>query len=183
MKFVGFPYSNPAWVMNPKTTLSPKARYGRGEDSLGMAADVPVTSRHKISRKVRTRGTMTDSAAIGSQPLVRRIMRGRRSNTDDRCGSILLRRRGPGKPELDRQWRDGRPRPSKLSLTTDDGTTAFRLLTSTPASHNIPLPRHDRANHLALPHCREARRWRHGCGLQSRRPLARSVRRLEIPSR
>src|SRR5579864_2119936 len=83
MKFVGFTYSNPAWVMKPKTTLSPKARYGRGDDSLGRAADAPVTSRHKISRKVRTRGTMTASAAVGSQPLVRRSMRGRRSKTDD----------------------------------------------------------------------------------------------------
>src|ERR1700731_3837130 len=98
MKFVGFTYSNPAWVMKPKTTLSPKARYGRGDDSLGMAVDAPATSRHKINRKVRTRGTMTASAAVGSQPLVRRSMRGRRSKTDDRCGGILLRGRMRRKP-------------------------------------------------------------------------------------
>src|SRR5579864_4043480 len=67
MKLSGFPYSNPARVMKPKTTLSPKARYGRGDDSLGMAADAPATSKHKISRKVRIRGTMTDSALVGPQ--------------------------------------------------------------------------------------------------------------------
>src|SRR5438552_13755205 len=102
MKFVGFTYSNPAWVMKPNTTLSPKARYGRGDDSLGMAADAPVTSRHKISRKVRTRGTMTASAAVGSQPLVRRSMRGRRSKTDDGAAEFYCGagcgRKPPGKP-------------------------------------------------------------------------------------
>src|SRR5215470_7414080 len=33
----------------------------------------------------------------------------------------------------------------------------------------------DRGNHLALPHCREAGRWRDGCGLQGRRPRTRSL--------
>src|ERR1700757_3858145 len=92
--------------MKPKTTLSPKARYGRGDDSLGMAADAPVTSRHKISRKVRTRGTMTASAAIGSQPLVRRSMRGRRSKTDDGaaafyCGARCGASRQASRPRID----------------------------------------------------------------------------------
>ena len=47
------------------------------------------------------------------------------------------------------------------------------------ASHRLA----DRPNHLALPHRREARRRRHGRGLQGRGHAARSLRRAEIPAR
>src|SRR5215469_9826031 len=67
MKLAGFTYSNPTLLMNPKTTLSPSARYGLGDDSLGMAAEAATTSRHMTSRKVRRRRTMTASRSEKSQ--------------------------------------------------------------------------------------------------------------------
>src|SRR4029077_11884396 len=121
--------------MKPKTTLSPKARYGRGDDSLGMAADAPVTSRHKISRKVRTRGTMTASAAVGSQPLVRRRMRGRRSKTDDGaaefyCGARCGASRQASRPRIE-------PKSSPVIVS---GVRRSRTESNAPICHGLRWP-------------------------------------------
>src|SRR6516165_8583783 len=44
--------------MKPKTTLSPKARYGRRDDSLGMAAVAVAAIRQRTNRMLLTRRIM-----------------------------------------------------------------------------------------------------------------------------
>src|SRR5215472_12851630 len=66
-------------------------------------------------------------------------------------------------------------------LTSTQRSTHSLSLTSLGSTHSM-TSRHDRPNHLALSHCREARRRRNGCGLQGRRPQSRTLRRPEVPT-
>src|SRR5215472_16606636 len=73
--------------------------------------------------------------------------------------------------------------PSLFFETKANAASQSALSLTCPTSGPNITTRHDRADHLALPHHRETGWWRDGCGVQSRGYAAAPFRRAEVPAR